>query len=442
MLIDNGADLSHKPTWSGTNAIISAIYNENWEYADVLLAKHEELYGSNHDILMAADDEGETILHIAASEAKGVRMMEAIIKRLTPLERANFLEEKGGIRRITALHKAVQEWNFETAAYLLDLGASPFAADSRETRVGETFFRKFYDSRGSEDMTGKPEFQKMVAAFIFTPSLPIYRYLRSDLFQNDGVFLQRLLTLRALVQDEEGWDVLDFARCFGKQELVQKWFPDGDLHYAVRQTSWRERFKLPSCWNVEDVHDQAEFSEDLLTRSATDMHTRTRPTDGSARNYMKINANHPIPPYAETFYFEVEVLEDDEDADNKLKIGLTSGVFGVVKSLGRIREETISYRFCGSDGLVQSIEKFRTHRQYLPGGIRKFKAGDTVGCGYDQPAGDIFWTLNGKYLGIRFEGIRDRLYPAFEGTGKYKIRANFEGPFMWSQDDRVVVGPK
>jgi Ran-binding protein 9/10 len=71
--------------------------------------------------------------------------------------------------------------------------------------------------------------------------------------------------------------------------------------------------------------------------------------------------------------------------------------------------------------------------QYGP----KFGCGDTVGCGVDYIQEQIFYTLNGRFLGYAFN-LADRdnsiakiLYPVVGVDTTSLVRVNFHGPFCF-----------
>ena len=64
---------------------------------------------------------------------------------------------------------------------------------------------------------------------------------------------------------------------------------------------------------------------------------------------------------------------------------------------------------------------------------QSFHKGDVVGCGYSERAGGVFFTLNGRYLGVAYrQNIASRLLPAVcLHDCNTKIAANFDGPFVY-----------
>ena len=62
-----------------------------------------------------------------------------------------------------------------------------------------------------------------------------------------------------------------------------------------------------------------------------------------------------------------------------------------------------------------------------------FNKGDVVGCGYSEQVGGVFFTLNGRYLGVSYRhNLASRLLPSVcLHDCDTKITANFSGPFLY-----------
>jgi hypothetical protein len=64
----------------------------------------------------------------------------------------------------------------------------------------------------------------------------------------------------------------------------------------------------------------------------------------------------------------------------------------------------------------------------------KYGPGDTVGCGWNQNDGTVFFTLNGEYLGVAFHNVFGRMVPSacIVGSTDTSIVANFgQRPFVF-----------
>lgn len=67
----------------------------------------------------------------------------------------------------------------------------------------------------------------------------------------------------------------------------------------------------------------------------------------------------------------------------------------------------------------------------------RFGAGDTVGCGLDYARKEIFFTLNGQYLGVAFDSVvpDTPLYPTVGIDSRHPVSLNFgEAPFAFDLD--------
>lgn len=62
----------------------------------------------------------------------------------------------------------------------------------------------------------------------------------------------------------------------------------------------------------------------------------------------------------------------------------------------------------------------------------RFGPNDVVGCGLDYKTHEIFFTLNGQYLGVAFEGVYGKLYPTVGIDAVNPLTINFgDHPFAF-----------
>jgi len=82
---------------------------------------------------------------------------------------------------------------------------------------------------------------------------------------------------------------------------------------------------------------------------------------------------------------------------------------------------------CSDDGGIFHGKGLKV-RYYGP----EFGVGDVVGCGVDYLSSEIFFTLNGSYLGIAFTDVAGTLYPTVGVDSLCAIDLNFgEEPFRF-----------
>ena len=144
-----------------------------------------------------------------------------------------------------------------------------------------------------------------------------------------------------------------------------------------------------------------------------------------------ILANHPIPAGIERFYFEVEIRPDVGSCQSPFNaIGFATQPARLNNMPGWFNPIAPSWAFHGDDGMLYANRSMSSQEYAEPYG-----KGDTIGCGVifeNGVDGVIFYTRNGKSLGVAFDkSVRGRLYPAI---GMYEPAA------MITQWDEDVVG--
>ncbi|KAK6333234.1 hypothetical protein TWF718_011055 [Orbilia javanica] len=145
-----------------------------------------------------------------------------------------------------------------------------------------------------------------------------------------------------------------------------------------------------------------------------------------------IMADHPIPAEAKRYYFEITV-HDERKGEGSSGIGLqeekTTHFYGAMVGWSH----GIGYH--GDDGKI-----FRDTGMGVPlcPLFGRSAEPDTVGCGIDMATREVYFTLNGKYLGVK--GIAKhgiRYFPALSIQQLHPAEVNFGGkPFIFTEYDK------
>ncbi|KAK6358102.1 hypothetical protein TWF730_007457 [Orbilia blumenaviensis] len=340
ILVRNGTNLQRASIWTGRNALF---------YCG----------------LSRRDNGGETILHHSVSSFDNKVMIDYILAALTPLERSDLLEKKGGDWQMTPFLKGIDTRNFVHAAYLLDFGASPFAADSRGISAGSRFLQRFASLKDFPQ-PDTPLFhasRKLFHAFAFAPDCQGY----SRIFCGSNKVLESYLNheLDPLTEIEDDWSALDFAHAFGKQSPMQGRIARYNDMLSNRRMEWRQNSKPIQTWGSESFHSRIIISADerrcTAHRKDQEMNKRTKRNTGLEA--MRARTDKPIAPYDELLYFEMEILEISSESP-EFAIGLT-----------RERDFT------------KYLSDAKIDVKYKALGLRK---GDIAGCGYRQTEGVVF----------------------------------------------------
>ncbi|KAI8363804.1 concanavalin A-like lectin/glucanase domain-containing protein [Choanephora cucurbitarum] len=144
-------------------------------------------------------------------------------------------------------------------------------------------------------------------------------------------------------------------------------------------------------------------------------------------------ASHPFltlsefkSPYRENthHYFEITLLQSAPEV--VMAIGLATKPYPIFRMPGW-NKFSVGYH---SDDGHKFCDDATGGQPYGPG----WQVGDTVGCGYCPEQGQVFFTLNGQWLGHAFQGLKRHYYYASVGTdGPAKIQVNFgQLPFSYS----------
>lgn len=144
-------------------------------------------------------------------------------------------------------------------------------------------------------------------------------------------------------------------------------------------------------------------------------------------------------------YFEVTIervscsdpqeMRQNSLYDECIAVGLASKSFEKSKQLPGWDKE--SYGYHGDDGGIFH-GKGRQLLQYGP----SFGCGDVVGCGVDYSKKQIFFTLNGRFLGVAFRDIKlwKELFPTVGIDAQAKVCMNFGlAPFVFNLYEYITM---
>ncbi|KAL4876354.1 hypothetical protein BJY04DRAFT_200071 [Aspergillus karnatakaensis] len=140
--------------------------------------------------------------------------------------------------------------------------------------------------------------------------------------------------------------------------------------------------------------------------------------DGYKDTHQMVNGNHPFVPHGSS-YFEVEFLELQpfQGTADAVCIGATDEF-----------QNYFPARYSNTGYVYDLFSQCQA---------RCFRAGDTVGYGIDWRRQEHFFTYNGerKDVDMCFEHLYERrLFPLiclYAGAGSCRIKANFQGPFLY-----------
>ena len=155
--------------------------------------------------------------------------------------------------------------------------------------------------------------------------------------------------------------------------------------------------------------------------------------------YGLVRSLHPIPLEIETYYFEVKVL-DVNDNPVHMEVGLTSRHFSFQETLGQYKHAFLDNKWVpnsfgySSKGIIHGSYNQETYHKK-----QEYSRGDTIGCYVDTVKSVCYFTKNGVYLKklLRLPTTSDSLVPtiAFSTNetivhsffGCKKIELDFEG---------------
>ncbi|KAK0306959.1 hypothetical protein LTR82_016190 [Friedmanniomyces endolithicus] len=228
--------------------------------------------------------------------------------------------------------------------------------------------------------------------------------------------LGRLHTLGADLSraDQYGWTPLMLAKQFRRIEAE---------HFLKQQTSWAGTG--PTRWvNLPKGGTLSEDGTSIVWPTGT--------------GRVCISTDKPLPAGQPEYYFEVtsKKMAGEKQAEYPiLAIGFCTLQGSAIDFPGwepsRRAPPASSWGYHGDDGNLadSSIPEPDTDIE------RRYRAGDTVGCGVDTDENFIWFTRNGKRLEKELKDVRGRLVPLLGLWGAVQLETNFGSrPFLWKRE--------
>ncbi|KAK1240317.1 hypothetical protein MKX08_007759, partial [Trichoderma sp. CBMAI-0020] len=425
LLLENGADpaIEHK----GEGPIFPALWAGNLEVVAALLDKMDSTARA------AKDRNGRSLLACAIGVKNRAITDYLISMNLVPIQDKD-------LHGRTPLMEAVLSSNADMVKTLLRMGADPNTSDTkRKTPLiqaitslpindeivtallehpkldpalkdcrGRTY--TYWAARiGIEKDTiesGASKYAMEQVKWFQSNSSVLHAAIASGMENIVKSAIANIQNMDLIELDEDGWTASYTATRYKMEDMEE-------LKAELKDLFGPLMVQEPQNWHEEDKSPCLQVSDE--GKLVTVINRRYRTTAA-------IRADHAMPGN-QLYYFEIEVMEGAKD--NIIGVGFCEEYVLLDEMLG---SDVGSWGYRGNDGVTYSSN----------GGVnygQQYSEEDIVGCGVDFDQEVAFFTLNGKYLGIAFEGIKGKLYPAvsfdFASEG-CRVMANFgQKPFLF-----------
>uniref|UniRef100_A0A1D1XYM9 Protein ssh4 n=1 Tax=Anthurium amnicola TaxID=1678845 RepID=A0A1D1XYM9_9ARAE len=133
------------------------------------------------------------------------------------------------------------------------------------------------------------------------------------------------------------------------------------------------------------------------------------------------------------FYYEITIISNPNNDKTTIAIGLATKPYPAFRLTG-----------CNSNSVgYHSNEGKKFHNDGLTGTKYAEKwgeVGDVIGCGYYPNTGQVFFTKNGKNMGITYTGLFHVWFPTIGSDGVCSVKVNFgQGEFRYRRANGMSV---
>ncbi|EGX43973.1 hypothetical protein AOL_s00210g134 [Orbilia oligospora ATCC 24927] len=434
LLKHHGADITIQRRGYGGTAIMQVLRKGYLLVADAILQMHKsETEPGDCAYLMKQNLDGETLLHTAANYGRFTALAQArfVIDNINDNLVLQFLGKKN-VSSQTALDISLQDSErLELASYLVACYFKYSRMNREETKGEELWLprhlacRLFWSSYLDSILESMENSDSMRPVYdALTKTRPYSKWLLHPLAgTSHGRLLLEIVEAGAgaaeFEEDEEGWDMFDWAYAYGQDLAILK--SSQSMDYESRRLEWEKSEMKIEKWEIE--HDSIETIDGLQIKFFEQSCSNENPRVYKIFSFI---TKYPVSPYANLFYYEITIVQIGQG----LYLGFTTDCPNLHDKVGIDVWAKASFGLSSNSGYAYVSGKGEASTSSGNAEI-KIGTGDIVGCGYDQESHEIFWTLNGKYLGIYVAGVRLRLWPMISGAD-LDIDTNFGAKdFVW-----------
>ncbi|EPS45548.1 hypothetical protein H072_429 [Dactylellina haptotyla CBS 200.50] len=435
VLIEAGLDPGRRNK-DGQTILSKAVTAMDTKLVEYLLEVLSAGYPSSHDYILQVDLHSRSLLWKCARQEHGPRIIgEMLLNNLEEDEISHLLNLTDTDYGFNPLHAAARSRNYEMLQYLVSFKPDGTAKTFNGDSALDLFIREItFDFRDA--MSNETE--KCLEALLSITPMPyvnINLLLQAALKYNAPQIAQIVAqnasdTFKSQNQapDDDGWTIFHTALQSGTIELLQTCYPDLPYETIYGTLS---KSKDPSRFSNDRKGDWCELSEDGLEvwKSIDSM-------DGTEVDADQlILTDHPIPAEMTRYYFEVTMGRRIKTSQNTCvaAIGIQVGDHDEFNHTCVGWDNGIGFH--GDGGIYEppaDIGKaFSSENGPMKHPYGKGAEDDTVGCGIDTRTGQVFFTLNGQFVGVGGKVLRHfKLFPAVSISYNAHLKVNLgQKPF-------------